>query len=268
MEIGINLHGYTPKETISDENHFFLMKENGFSSSFCMSDSPFVTPENVKLLEKYGIRFDMLHAPFSNINSMWRKGKKGDEMLKKLFKAVETCASNGISKLVVHISSAPHTPPLSDTGFERYDRLMEYALSKKVMLLYENIRPSGNLSEMFKRHPKSRFCWDTGHEHCFSFGKKFMPLFRDRLSGLHIHDNRCFPFFDDHRLPFDGKINFDIVAKELAESSYNGPLMLEILAHKTHLYSTLTPEQYYERAGNAAKKLRDMVLKYRQNKEA
>ena len=267
MEIGINLHGYNPKEKISAEKHFFLMKENGFTTTFCMSNNRFVTHENVKLLEKYGIRFDMLHAPFSGINNTWRKGKKGDDMLNRLKKAVDTCASNGIPKLVVHLSSAPYTPFISDTGFERYDRLMEHALTKNVKLLYENIRPVRNLSEIFKRQPDALFCWDTGHEHCFSFGKQFMPLFGDRLSGLHIHDNRRFPFFDDHRLPFDGKINFDTIAKQLADSSYDGPIMLEALAHKTHMYSKLTPEQYYERAGNATKKLRDMVLKYRQNKE-
>ena len=165
-------------------------------------------------------------------------------MLSRLTKAVDTCAENGIPKLVVHLSSAPYTPFISDKGFERYGKLMEYALSKNVMILYENIRPVKNLSEIFKRQPQARFCWDTGHEHCFSFGKKFMPLFGDKLAGLHIHDNRRLPFFDDHRLPFDGKIDFDIIAKQLADSSYDGPIMLETLAHKTSLYSRLTPEQY------------------------
>ena len=267
METGINLHGYNPKEKISAEKHISLMQENGFTTTFCMSNSSFVTPKNVALLERYGIRFDMLHAPFSGINSMWRRGKKGDNMLNRLLKSVDTCVTNGVSKLVVHLSSAPYTPKISEVGFERYDRLMEYALSKKVTLMYENIRPIKNLSEMFKRQPDAGFCWDTGHEHCFSFGKKFMPLFGKRLSGLHIHDNRCLPFCDDHRLPFDGRINFDGIAKELAESSYDGPLMFEILAHKTRLYKTLTPEQFYERAGNAAKKLKDAVLKHRQCKE-
>lgn len=267
MEIGINLHGYRPKKHISDEMHCALMKENGFTTTFCMSDSPFVKRENINMLEKYGIRFDMLHAPFSGINNMWRKGKKGDDMLKKLMRAVDTCASGGIQKLVVHLSSAPHTPFMTKTGFDRFDALMEHSLKKNIKILYENIRPVKNLSVMFERQPDALFCWDTGHEHCFSFGKKFMNLFASRLSGLHIHDNRCLPFCDDHRLPFDGKIDFDGVARELACSSYDGPLMLEVLAHKTHLYSTLTPEQYYKRAGDAIKKLRDTVLKYRQSKE-
>ena len=122
--------------------------------------------------------------------------------------------------------------------------MLEHALKKNVKIAYENIRAVKNLTKIMERQPEAVFCWDTGHESCFSFGKRFMPLFGKRLAALHIHDNRKFPFFDDHRLPFDGKIDFDYTAREIAKTDYQGPLMLEVLAWKTKLYSALSPEEF------------------------
>ena len=107
------------------------------------------------------------------------------------------------------------------------------------------------------------FCWDIGHEYCFSKGIKFMELFGDRLCALHIHDNRCVTDTDDHLLPFDGNIDFEEVAKAIAKSGYKGTVMLELnrfaLVEGKKIYEDLDDEEYIKRAADSARKLADMI---------
>ena len=88
-----------------------------------------------------------------------------------------------------------------------------------------------------------------------------MPLFGDRLSALHIHDNDGKYNSDLHLIPYDGTIDFDIVAKEIAQSGYDGSIMLELSRGNSHLYDSLSPEEYYGHASKAANRLREYIEK-------
>ena len=78
----------------------------------------------------------------------------------------------------------------------------------------------------------------------------------NRLSALHIHDNDLKN--DNHSIPFDGSIDFEEVAKDLADSKYDVTLMLEIL------YGGEMPaKEYYSKAVDSARKLVKMVESYR-----
>ena len=61
---------------------------------------------------------------------------------------------------------------------------------------------------------------------------------------------------------FDGKIDYERVAKELAASAYRSSIMLE-LSGGDAIYADYTPEQFYCRAAEAARKFAAMVEKYR-----
>lgn len=86
-----------------------------------------------------------------------------------------------------------------------------------------------------------------------------MHIFGDRVVALHIHDNLCNLDTDNHFIPFDGNIDFETVAKDIADSGFNGTLMLELKSKKDEKYKNLTDEEYFEKAANAAKKLAQMV---------
>ena len=144
MEIGINLNCYSNE--LSIERQAELMKENGFTKTFDMSDSPLVNDETVGILKEAGITFATLHAPFSKINSMWQVGKDGDKMLLSIADGVDKCAKYNIPVLVVHLSSKFPPPRISDIGNERYQKLMDYAACKGVTIAYENQRTLSNLS--------------------------------------------------------------------------------------------------------------------------
>ncbi len=142
-------------------------------------------------------------------------------------------------------------------------KLMEEADKKGVTVAYENQRKISSLAMMLEFYPNAGFCWDAGHEGCFTPGKQFMPLFGDRLTCLHLHDNNGIFNGDDHLIPGDGTLDFDRVARQIAQSGFSGTVMLEILRENTHRYDALSPTEYYRRAGAAARSLEEKIHAYR-----
>ncbi len=231
------------------------MKANGFETTFSMSSN-----ENFEsffpICEKAGIKFDNLHAPFKYINNIWIPGEDGDRMLASLLDCVDKCSSHGIPAMVVHLSSGLKPPRVNETGHARFAKLMEYAAEKNVTVCYENQRFLSNLAYAFEEYPEqARFCWDCGHEFCFTPGRHYMPIFGHKLSALHIHDNNCVYNSDDHMIPFDAKIDFSYVAEQIALSGYEGTLMLELIRDHSPLYNDWSAEKYYEHAAEAGRKL-------------
>ena len=269
MDIGINM-GCRPN--ISFDESLELMKENGFGHTFFGSWST-CFDELADKVERAGVITDALHAPFGsdgvcNINDIWHEGEAGDRMLKRLMQGVERCSARRIPTLVVHLSTGDVCPHVNDIGHARFARLMEAADSAGVEIAFENQRKLSNIAYAFEEFPTARFCWDTGHEAALSERPRdYMQLFGHKLSALHIHDNDCVHGADLHLLPYDGKIDFENVAKRIADSNWNGTLMLEVISRNSDRYEEITDKEYYARAGSAAKKLQERVLKLRYAKK-
>ena len=251
MSIGINLDCYSKELPIKKQIE--LMKENGFETTFCMESADSVD-EVIRTVQNEGLIFETLHSPLHRINDMWSEDSTGEAMLTRLKESVERCAAFEIPVLVVHVSAGRPAPIINDAGNARYDALMEHARKHGVKIAYENSRAVGNLAAALERYPDACFCWDIGHEHCFTPGMKFLPYFADRVGAVHIHDNMCLLDKDIHIIPFDGKIDMERVAKELAHSSYRNSIMLELGRVHSNMYDDYTAEEYYKKAANAARK--------------
>lgn len=214
---------------------------------------------------KNGIRWESMHAPFTepvNINAIWREGVDGDAMLGGLLATVRACARHGVRVAVIHLSSGEKAPCVNDIGRRRLDMLVNEAVKTGVTLGFENLRKLANLAFVFELYadvPQVGFCWDVGHEACFTRGLQFMPLFGDRLTYTHIHDNLCQYNGDLHMIPFDGAIDFNRVTAQLRESGYQGTLTLELLPDNSDRYVGVPAPEYYARAYAVACRLRDMV---------
>jgi sugar phosphate isomerase/epimerase len=209
-----------------------------------------------------GLRYESMHAPWNNINAIWLDGEAGDAIAEYLISYIGVCARQGVPVLVVHLSSGDGAPPVSDIGRKRFDRIVNHAVRTGVKLALENQRKLANLAflfELYEKCPAVGFCWDCGHEQCFAGGRRYLPLFGDRLLCTHIHDNFGKHNKDLHLIPFDGSINFSRAAAELRESGYKGTLTLEVLRENSSLYKKDTPEAYFSKAFRAAVKLRDMI---------
>lgn len=258
MKTGILFHAHSE---LPLKEELTLLNKNGFSVIMFGAEQPDLDKILVEM-KPYDLTCENLHAPFDDINSLWFPGDAGEKMLKQLTDSVTTCARNDIPVLVVHLSSGETPPAISDIGIDRFDRLAEAARREGVQIAFENQRVLGNIAFAMERYPDAGFCWDNGHEACFTPGRNYMPLFGSRITALHVHDNNMEYEKDLHMLPGDGKIDFDAVARQLAAAHYEKCLLLEVFRADPR-YGNMTAEEYYARAGKAARKLADAVDRYR-----
>jgi sugar phosphate isomerase/epimerase len=206
--------------------------------------------------DRLGLFFEEIHAPFANINSMWIPGLDYLDVYNNAKQSIDLAARHGIPSIVLHVSSGWYPPGISDLGLQRYDELVFYAAEKGVNVAFENLRCVGNLAYFADRYEKLenvRFCYDFGHEHCYTATVTWMDIFCDKLVCTHIHDNygRTDGKNNDpdlHLLPFEGNTDYQHCIDKLDEYGYTGPLTLE-LSHST--YAHLSPEDFlktcYER---------------------
>ena len=255
-KIGINLYA---REEIGMEAYVEMLKAMEIDVVFSCLRAPEVMHETAELLAKAGIGYDTLHAPFRQMNDIWYAGEEGERRYAELAHCIDVCTEVGAPIAVVHLSSGIKPPPPTDIGRGRFIDLVNYAAGKNVSIAFENTRMLGNLAwvlEEFGEASNAGFCWDTGHEACFTPGREYMPIFGKRLICTHIHDNDL--EYDCHYLPFDGKIDFERVARQIRESGYQGALMLEVVGNRP-IYNDVPPEEFMERAGKVIKRLRNMV---------
>lgn len=245
------------------EEYVCRMKELGFSAAHTSSlTDPREQARIAELFAKHGLFYEFLHSPFSHINDIWLDCEGGEQMLSELMESVDRCAECGIPVDVIHLSSGINAPSVSDLGRRRYHTLVEYAAKRGVKLAFENLRKLYNVAfamEEFRDCSHVGFCWDSGHEVCYTPHIEFMTLYGDRLLCTHIHDNRGIPTLDDHQIPFDGVADFHRLAHHIRVSGYTGPITMELAQEKTPAYAALTPIEFMERAAVAARRLVTLI---------
>ena len=253
MQVGINLYPKRPFREIID-----AFMENGIDHTFVCAEQP-QFDEAMAALKQANITVDNLHAPFKNLNRIWQEDESGDEMLRLLLRGVDQCVEHDVRLMVAHVSNGKPMPPISEIGLTRYDRFMEYAQSKGIDIAYESHRFVENVQYFMERYPQAGFCLDNGHEDAFTPGVRYMSMWADRLVATHISDNDCVCDVDMHMLPFDGQIDFERMARELAASGFDGTLMLEIKPDNHPKYADVSVRDYYREAARRVRKLAEMV---------
>ena len=242
------------------------IKNAGFDCTFFSWEEDTDTESYIKKADSIGLEVETLHAPFAQMNCMWEEGLDGDAYTELLKKCIRTAGHYGVPYIIMHTTIGRIVPKTSPIGLLRYHKLIAEAEKYGVKLAFENLEYVRHL-ELVLDYFKSEnvgFCYDVGHEHCYTPGIRYMPLFGDRLFCTHIHDNiglaptKDVNYRDDlHRIPFDGNIDFEKICKSIKRSGYTGSLMLEISNRAPYqFYDGLSPEQFYEKAFCAAAKLR------------
>lgn len=256
--IGINV---SPDVRYGTDPFLVCIKNTGFDAVFTCGNEPDFIAHVADKCAVLGLFYEALHAPWDNINELWRTGPATEDLLNALTESIDLAAANNIPKVIFHLSSKENCPPVSDAGLANFDKLASHAAQKNIMITVENQRKIGNLATILEVYPKEsnvQFCWDNGHEACFSFGREYLPLFGDRCALTHIHDNNCRYNVDEHLLPYDGQIDFRRVADLIHASGYQGTLMLETdLPHEgSEKYANLSMEQFVFKAYAAINRLR------------
>lgn len=236
------------------------IKNAGFETFFTSSfGSVSKTAAIKKRADELGLTYEFIHAPFHGINEMWMPGLGYLTMFNAMKQSIDEAAENGIPYVITHVSSGWNPPQVNDLGLSRYDDIVLYAQKRGVIIAFENLRLLGNLACLIQRYEHMdnvKFCFDNGHEHCYTKTINWLDIFTTKTCCTHIHDNMGRPFddkandFDQHLLPFDGTYNYEKMMRKLDEYGYAGSLMLEVWQN-TPEYQAMSHEEFlatcYER---------------------
>ena len=245
-KLGINIDSLTKTDPLYAVE---LIKKAGFDCFFTSIQDPELLASVVQKGKELGLTCEFIHAPFKDINNMWLAGISYLDIMNKMKHSVDLAAANKIPTIIAHVSSGWNAPEITDLGLSRFDELVLYAKERGVTVAFENLRKTGNLAYLADRYENLdnvRFCYDCGHEYCYTKYVCWLDIFRDKLVATHIHDNHGRGHEkigdpDEHLLPFDGSFDYSRMMRKLDEYSFNGALMLEVF---DSLYPEYSNEEF------------------------
>ena len=239
------LPGVTPEESLE------LIKKAGFDAFFTGYSGLEAAVQLREKADELGLSYEFIHAPFGGTNDLWVPGLSCLTLYNQILASIDAAAAANVPIVIVHVTSGWWPPHLSDIGFSRFDGIVEHAIHKGVKIAFENIRKVGNLAaimDRYERLPNVGFCFDNGHEHCYTETVKFLDLYPTRTICTHIHDNYgrdqsdIWLDADYHLVPFDGNYDFKDRMMRMNKYGYQGSLTMEI--NKKAPYQDLSNEEW------------------------
>ena len=187
------------------------------------------------IFRRANIRVENVHLPYYGINALWTDTLDGAEQLTRLLACIDTCGEAGIPVAVLHLTESDAAPAPNALGLDRLNRLVDRAAERNVILAAENLYNAIHLDFAFARifSPALAFCFDSGHAHCCGLEESFLTRYDRPVAAIHLHDNDGKS--DQHRLPFNGSVNWPLVMQTLRTRGYKGALTLEVDASFTDL---------------------------------
>ena len=158
--------------------------------------------------------------------------------------------------MICHPTDGLVPPEVSRFGIENFAKIIQCGEENGVDIAFENIQLPQFLDVLFDQFgslDNVKFCYDTGHENCFSKNTDCLTKFGSKLACLHIHDNDGNT--DGHMIPFDGNLNFENFLRKLKNLDHQPPLSLELYMSKSTMYRNAAPDSFVRRAAEAAKQL-------------
>ena len=205
------------------------IKNAGFDAVIVNFSGTFDNEKLIDIIRDIGLEIENCHAPHKNINHLWIDSEKGEGVFEMLKNNIVECAKFDVPRTVWHVSAGNGYPPISQIGMDRVARLIEVADINNVDICLENQRFFHFIDYIYAHLdcPRLKFCYDSGHEACFSQTKLALPKYRHKLAALHLHDNNGNYNEDLHLLPGRGTgVDWDYVRRNIAD--YEGVISLEV----------------------------------------
>ena len=252
-----------------DFSMFVMCKYDRQAKRLLDNDHPLAGKDYLKFARKLrqigldnGIECNQSHAPFPTYIP---------EIRAHYERAIECTAEAGGKICIIH----PDNFKSAEENAEIYHELLPFAKSCGVKIATENMfnwdkeRDCACFAacatpQSFVDHlnavndPFLVACLDIGHAEITSLNtsaRDMIHALKGNLQALHIHDNN--KLWDQHQIPFSGKIDFCEVVKALKEIGYNGYLTLEADAHLRNHTAENVMDGINELA-SAAMRLREM----------
>jgi len=248
-----------------------MLAEAGFEAYDCSltlmknADDPFNQPNYLEFAhelrataDEAGIVCNQAHAPFPT-----SRGDDRDEAIfASVVRSLEVASILGAKNIVVHpchhLKYDKNAEILKEINLNFYNKLIPLARELDINIATENMwqRKNGwcnhsvcSHSEEFCEYvdmiddPHMVACLDLGHVMLVEGGELqsfIRALGKKRLQALHVHDNDYVK--DQHLLPTQGRIDFKMVMKTLAEIGYEGDMTFESDEFLSNLPDAVLPE--------------------------
>jgi sugar phosphate isomerase/epimerase len=236
-----------------------LIKEAGFHSVMTWWEDIDGSKERQPgIIKKAGLKLENTHFNFKNVNSIWENTIDGEEIFNTYYSNIGDCRIYEIPTAVMHVTAGETPPPYNQLGLDRFKRLIEKAEKDNINIALENVRNPEYLDYIFEsiKSDRLKFCYDSGHENCFTPNMDFLSKYGDRLIALHLHDNDG--FCDQHLFPFKGSVNWRYIMEKLKRLEYKGPLAFELDTQYFDVLKEYTPREYLSEAIKRAKMLEEI----------
>lgn len=232
------------------------IKNAGFKNVFIewYNDNLDLQKDILNYVKECNLNIVFAHLGYRIANDIWHVN--GNDVVNKYINDIKICKENGIDLVIMHPTLVYENPGMSEIGLNRIKEMLDYAKSVNVKIAFENVELVEYLEYIIKNIDDSNLgvCFDVGHSNLFSDGKFNVELFKDRLLAIHLHDN--FKEKDDHNLPFDGNVNWNIAIKQIKDMNYNGSIIIE--SGYNDYYKDLSIEDYYKLAYERGVKLTEI----------
>jgi len=178
-----------------------------------------------KWLKAYGLQLLDLHASAGNEKD-WASSQEyqrlaGVELVKN---RIEMTSYLSADVAIMHVPAAPDSVPVRKS----LDVLEPFAKERNVRIAIEN----GNfeaISKLLSEYSPEYvgLCYDAGHGNMGADGLAHLEALKDRLISVHLHDNDGTS--DQHKLPFSGTVDWERLARIMAESAYTKCVSMEVI---------------------------------------
>lgn len=220
---------------------------NEFGRDACGTDN---FREAAVFAREAGLILENIHAPVQHQNDLWRDNLAGQSLLDCYLQCIKDCASFEIPTMVLHLPDDTCLPDA--TAAKRIQALAEQAERLNVNVALENLRNTENLAFALEQtdSPKIGFCYDSCHHQNYAPETDLLARYGSRLMALHLHDNGGER--NQHRLPFDGSLDWPGVMEQIAETGYAGSTALEPMNWE---YTHLAADEFLRLAAERALRL-------------
>ena len=249
---------------LRNRERFNLIASSGFDAVSFWWGKTYIEIDGPKeelpdLARKAGLFVENVHSDFEGAGLLWTDEAGGEEILKRYMKDVEDCHRFNIPAMVMHLTQGNNPPPPGEQGISRIKRLVDLAEKLNVNIALENLRKPEYLGYVYERinSDKLKFCYDSGHENCFSKKGDLLDTYGDKLIALHLHDNDGIS--DEHRLPGEGTIDWNDLARKIKKLNYRGQISLEVINSSSGKYAKTSMEQFLAKAIQKAKWMTNLI---------
>lgn len=207
-------------------------------------DFPNKAKEIVSLAREHGVTVSSLHlpfAPFAKLDPASPKPAVRRYAVERQSELLRACGDAGIPLAVIHPSGEPYLPRWRENrmacAIETIGKLCEAAAAAGVTLCLENLprtclcRTSDEMLRFLRAVPDLRVVFDTNHS-LKEDNVHYIRAVGEKIVTLHVSD---YDFIDErHRLPGEGKNDWEAILSALEEVGYAGRFLYELRSGYTY----------------------------------